>query len=68
MGGRKIGVGFNQPRIIGNHNRRDIDSEWMWARRMSRMVRNRRWKWEKPWGASAVEARQSIIRDIEGKL
>lgn len=66
--GRKIGVGFNRPLVLGDGNRRDIANEWTWARRMARMPRARKWKWEKPWGASAVESRCTIIRDIRGEL
>lgn len=61
---RKIGSGLNTTRVV----RRDIESEWLWARRMARLPLNKKWHWEKPWGASAIEARQSIIRDINGTL
>jgi hypothetical protein len=63
---RKIGVGFNRMRVA----RRDIWVEWALARRMARLaIRNRRFRWSTQlYGASAVEARQTIIRDINGTI
>lgn len=61
---RKIGVGFNRLRVLGEGNGRDVAAEWRWARRMARMILGKRWMWARPWGASAVEARRSMIREM----
>mgnify|MGYP000659727699 CR=1 FL=1 len=67
MTGRKIGVGFNQPRIIEGRRRYDPRKSWAFARKFTRIVlgRDRTWRWQKPWAASAVETHRVIVRDAE---
>lgn len=67
MAGRKIGVGFNQPRIIEGRRQYDPRRSWANARKFTRIVlgRDRTWKWQKPWTASAVETHRVIMQDAE---
>lgn len=61
MAGRKIGVGFNHPRVLDGQRRRDWHRWYDLARRLTRLRTNR-----KPWDrlpASAIEAMREYRRE-----
>lgn len=61
---RKIGVGFNQPRVIECRMIFDRTRVWDMARRLTRLKRNPGARWfGKPWAISVVETRRRMTLD-----
>lgn len=62
MAGRKIGVGFNQPRVL-NIERSPPSRAWNWARKLTRLPRNPKSHLDKPWSSSTIETRRIMVAD-----
>ena len=68
MPGRKIGVGFNQPRVLGGQQQRwgDWRVRWAFTKRLTRLVRGgtrRSRRRSKVFAASAVETHRLMMMD-----
>lgn len=59
--GRKIGVGFNHPRVLGGRMQLDYRRRWDLMRRMTRLVRVRQVRWQEPLAASVLETSRRYL-------
>ena len=57
MSGRKVGVGFNHPRVLGGRMQFDYRRRWDLMRRLTRLERGkkRQFRWQRPVAMSVVE-------------
>lgn len=64
MAGRKVGVGFNVPRVATGHRAACWRLPWELARRMTRMQRqaDRRLTWRAPLASSVVETVRALTQ------
>jgi hypothetical protein len=62
---RKIGVGFNHPRVLGGAMQFDWRRTWDFARRLTRLKRPHRKSrpWHQPLSASVVETHRRMVQD-----
>lgn len=63
MAGRKIGVGFNQPRIIGGRMQFEWQRRYALMRRLTRLQRVRRFVWQQPVAWSVTETSRRYLQD-----
>lgn len=63
MAGRKIGVGFNQPRVLGGRMRHDREGFWRMMRALTRLRREKRFGWQRPVAHSVIETARRFRAD-----
>lgn len=67
MAGRRVGVGFNRPRVLGVRWRSDYQLSWQICRDITRLHKASSHVSNVLWGISAVETHRVLYDDIRMK-